>query len=413
MPKPLTKEQNKVLNEVYYEDGVMVGRDRLWEYMKENHPEMKISQRQVGSFVANQEVAQINQRAKSARDIKTSLYTTRGNIAIDLKDNQKLAGETNNQFKYIFVAIDMFTRFVYAVPMKDKTDKLATEAMEAIYNQVQAKGKTKMSIRSDQGSEFTNDLFKKFLKRKNITQVLSSAGTPHSNGMVEKANDIIGRLISKLTLADKSFNWARSINKITGAINSTPNKTLGISPNNMEKLVKEGKQEELNAIIQTQSNTKSKARAVAKQEFVVGDKARLYIFQEDQKYKQRNWSREVYDITKVRKPKTEYGTYTYKLDGIDQYWQGHELLKINAVENEKEADDKDLFEVSRIVSLRILNGLPAYEVAYKGYRKKSDNRIVLKSDVIQTYARAELEEKKLKQRFRQSASGNWRVEKVQ
>ena len=82
------------------------------------------------------------------------------------------------------------------------------------------------------------------------------------------------------------------------------------------------------------------------------------------------------------------------------------------MENEKEADDKDLFEVSRIVSLRILNGLPAYEVAYKGYRKKSDNRIVLKSDVIQTYARAELEEKKLKQRFRQSASGNWRVEKV-
>ena len=172
MPKPLTKEQNKVLNEVYYEDGVMVGRDRLWEYMKENHPQMKISQRQVGSFVANQEVAQINQRAKSARDIKTSLYTTRGNIAIDLKDNQKLAGETNNQFKYIFVAIDMFTRFVCAVPMKDKTDKLATGAMEAIYNQVQANGKTKMSIRSDQGSEFTNDLFKKFLKRKNITQYI-------------------------------------------------------------------------------------------------------------------------------------------------------------------------------------------------------------------------------------------------
>ena len=42
MPKPLTKEQNKVLNEVYYEDGVMVGRDRLWEYMKENYPKMKI-----------------------------------------------------------------------------------------------------------------------------------------------------------------------------------------------------------------------------------------------------------------------------------------------------------------------------------------------------------------------------------
>ena len=48
-----------------------------------------------------------------------------------------------------------------------------------------------------------------------------------------------------------------------------------ISPSNMEKLVKEGKQEEPNAIIQTQSNTKSKARAIAKQEFVVGDKARL------------------------------------------------------------------------------------------------------------------------------------------
>ena len=47
------------------------------------------------------------------------------------------------------------------------------------------------AIRSDNGSEFTNNKFKFFLKENDIKQILSEAGKPHSNGMIERANATI------------------------------------------------------------------------------------------------------------------------------------------------------------------------------------------------------------------------------
>ena len=412
MPRPLTLAQRLLLNKVYYQEGKMLGRDRLWSYMKENHAEAKLSQRQVGEFVANQEVAQINQRAKSERDVKTALYTTRGNLGIDLKDNQNLAGNTKGKYQYIFVAVDLFTRYVYAVPMKKKETKYAVRAMKKVYKMVKKRGKTKMSIRSDQGSEFINKDFKAYLKRKNITQVLSAAGTPHSNGMVEKANDIIGRLISKLTLADPSFDWAKSMNKITDAINNTPNKTTGYTPVEVEGFIKDDDKEALEELIQNQAATKGRARAVATQEFEVGDKARLYVFQEGQKYKQRNWSKETYDVVKVNKPKTPYGIYTYKLDGLNNVYKGNEILKVKSVENEVKDDREDMYEVSKIVRLTVRDNQPAYEIRWKGLRP-SENTIEFKKDIIKDFPKARLMEKKTGTQFVRSSNGKWRVESLE
>ena len=80
----------------------------------------------------------------------------------------------------------MGSRFVYSQAMKNKTDVEALKAFKKIYTQSKIR-----AIRSDNGSEFINKKFVDFLKKNNIKQILSEAGKPQSNGMIERANATI------------------------------------------------------------------------------------------------------------------------------------------------------------------------------------------------------------------------------
>jgi transposase InsO family protein len=62
------------------------------------------------------------------------------------------------------------------------------------------------AIRSDNGSEFTNNKFKIFLKENDIKQILSEAGKPQSNGMIEPANATIKELIQKSVKLNQNFD---------------------------------------------------------------------------------------------------------------------------------------------------------------------------------------------------------------
>mmetsp|Transcript_43609 Transcript_43609/g.55957 ORF Transcript_43609/g.55957 Transcript_43609/m.55957 type:complete len:104 (+) Transcript_43609:326-637(+) len=84
-----------------------------------------------------------------------------------------------------------------------------------------------------------------------------------------------------------------------------------------------------------------------------------------------NWSDKTYIIDKVFKPKKEFTVYEYKLKGLSKKFQEEDLQKISEVQNE--TDQPEMFKVSKIVQPLIKNNEAYYEVAWKGYRKKSDN----------------------------------------
>jgi len=80
-------------------------------------------------------------------------------------------------------AIDMTSRFLYSVALKNKTDKEVLEGFKKIHNKSKIK-----AIRSDNGSEFINKKFKEYLENNDSKQILGEAGKPQSNGMIERAN---------------------------------------------------------------------------------------------------------------------------------------------------------------------------------------------------------------------------------
>ena len=88
----------------------------------------------------------------------------RDNIwGVDLADMQSLSKYYKGN-KYLLPAIDLFSIYVSAVPIKDKKGVSIVNAFQKIISE----GRKPNKIWVDQGSEFYNNSFIDFLKRNNI-----------------------------------------------------------------------------------------------------------------------------------------------------------------------------------------------------------------------------------------------------
>ena len=70
----------------------------------------------------------------------------------------------NKGIKYLLCAIDLFSRYAWVIPIKDKKGTSIVNAFQKIISE----GRKPNKIWVDQGSEFYNKSFKDFLKINNI-----------------------------------------------------------------------------------------------------------------------------------------------------------------------------------------------------------------------------------------------------
>ena len=82
---------------------------------------------------------------------------------VDLADMQSLS-KYNKGIKYLFCAIDLFSKYVWVVPLKEKRGISIVDTFQKIISKGCKPNKTWV----DQGCEFYNNVFKRFLKINNI-----------------------------------------------------------------------------------------------------------------------------------------------------------------------------------------------------------------------------------------------------
>ena len=101
---------------------------------------------------------------------KRKIYSSfRDNIwGVDLADMQSLS-KYNKGIKYLLCAIDLFSKYAWVVPLKDKRGITIVNAFQKIIS----KGRKANKMWFDQGGEFYNNLFKRFLKINNIKMCLT------------------------------------------------------------------------------------------------------------------------------------------------------------------------------------------------------------------------------------------------
>ena len=82
----------------------------------------------------------------------------------------ELISKCNNGIRDLLCAIEMFSKYAFVVPLKGKKRTTIVNAFQSILNNSKRKPN---KIWVDQGSEFYNNVFKKWLKDNNIEMYLT------------------------------------------------------------------------------------------------------------------------------------------------------------------------------------------------------------------------------------------------
>ena len=135
----------------------------------------------------------------------------------------------SNGHKYILVIGDSFTKFVIAAPMPDmKADRVA----EILVREWVLNYGTPRIIHSDRGTQFTSNIFKGMCKLLGVHQTLNSSYHPRENGMIERINGTIERLLA-MTVQENQSDWSVKLPFVVSAYGATPHKSMGLTPNQM------------------------------------------------------------------------------------------------------------------------------------------------------------------------------------
>ena len=87
----------------------------------------------------------------------------------------------NKNYKYLLVAIDVYSRLGFVVPMKNKTSTTVNTALIEILDQTEP-----TMINCDNGSEFINAAFKKILTNRGIDVNYVDVGAHHALGTIDR-----------------------------------------------------------------------------------------------------------------------------------------------------------------------------------------------------------------------------------
>ena len=112
-------------------------------------------------------------------------------VAIDLSGPMPRTGKGN---AYVLCVVDYATRYPEAVPLKNIEAATVAEALFEIYSRM---GFPEEAV-TDQGSQFTSDLYKEMCKFEGVERHTTSPYHPQSNGLVERFNRSFKHILRKL-----------------------------------------------------------------------------------------------------------------------------------------------------------------------------------------------------------------------
>ena len=96
---------------------------------------------------------------------KTDVYQIDDTWSLDILDLKDYGPENNRGYRYVLVIIDNFSKYGWAIPLKNKNAQLIKDSFENIL--ITSKRQPNL-IESDRGKEFYNKIFQDFLNKNNI-----------------------------------------------------------------------------------------------------------------------------------------------------------------------------------------------------------------------------------------------------
>ena len=131
----------------------------------------------------------------------------------------------NKGYGYIFIIIDNFSKYLWAIRLKNKSSKTITNEFSNILTTSKRKP---IKLESDRGAEFYNSIFKNFLKSKNIHHY--SRYTDKGTSITERVIRILRNLLKKPVFEKGRADWLSELSSVVNKYNNTIHGSTKMTP---------------------------------------------------------------------------------------------------------------------------------------------------------------------------------------
>ena len=224
--------------------------------------------------------------------------------SIDLADMIDYKISNNKGFRYIFIIIDNFLKYLWAIPLKNKYSQSITNEFSNILTTSKRK---RLKLESDRGTEFYNSIFQNFLKSKNIHHC--SRFTDKGPSIAERVIRTVRNLLKKPVFLAGNADWLSELPSVIKHYNNTVHHSIKMKPidaskKSNQKLVYDNLKDD---------------REVRKPKFKLGDLVRTAdIKRVFSKGDSTNWSYKLYTITEVIHDSTPSYRINYLLERYNE-----------------------------------------------------------------------------------------------
>lgn len=306
------------LKKIYYtpgNPGAFAGPQKLYQAVKKEG-KYKIGRVRIRQFLNNEDpyslmkpIRRTFPRSRVVVDTIDSMWDG------DSADVSNISSH-NDGYKFLLVLIDIFSRFLFLIPLKNKQHQSITDGFKLVFQS----GRKPNTIRTDKGSEFKNRWVKAFYKKEGIHTIYIQNETKAN--YAERVIRTMKNLMYRYFLKNRTYRYVDVLQDLVSSCNQRPHRSLGerapstVNKENADEIrlvtYLTTRKQRPKAKVSMKTPLKSmdtKLRNKPKFKYKIGDNVRIsqlkHPFQRDY---QQKWTEEYFKVTQ-----------RYKRDGIPVY----------------------------------------------------------------------------------------------
>ena len=339
----------KILSQVYYDPTSPAsygGKEAVYKAAKALYP--KITRRKVATWLSKQFTYTMHKPVryhfKTNRVFAEGIdYQWQADLA-DLGSVQKY----NDGFRYLLTCIDVFSKFGWVIPLRNKTGPSLVSAFKIILST----NRKPTFLQTDDGTEFKNSTFQRFLKDNGIKFFTTKSEKKAS--IVERFNRTLKTKMWKYFTAKNTLHYLDVLPELVSSYNSTYHRSIKMAPNQVSLL----------NVGLVRRNLYGNIKSKVKFKFRVGDRVR--ISKSRRTFKKGylpNWTEEIFTISKrITKERPIYKLTDDSGEILEGSFYEEELQKVIKEDN--------IFRVENILRKKKRGRDTFLLVKWKGYPEK-------------------------------------------